>query len=89
MTKQEKQYLSELQAILWQNLEEERYNELIKNNDLKGAIGLNKELYLMNMPNILALTKEWARVWQICLDLNVPIIKTEKAKEISNKILVY
>lgn len=89
MTKQEKQYLSELQAILWQNLEEERYNELIKNNDLKGTIGLNKELYLMNMPNILALTKEWAIVWQICLDLNVPIIKTAKAKELSDKILLY
>lgn len=89
MTKQEKQYLSELQAILWQNLEEERYNELIKNNDLKGATSLYKELYLMNMPNILALTKEWARVWQICLDLNVPVIKTAKAKELSEKILLY
>lgn len=89
MTKKEKQYLSELQAILWQNLEEERYMELIKNNELKGAAGLYKELYLMNMPNILALTKEWARVWQICLDLNIPIIKTAKAKELSEKILLY
>lgn len=89
MTKQEKQYLAELQAILWQNLEEERYMELSKNNELKGATGLYKELYLMNMPNILALTKEWARVWQICLDLNVPIIKTAKAKELSDKILLY
>lgn len=89
MTRQEKQYLSELQAIIWQDLQEQRYKELSKNNELRGGASLYKELYLMNMPNILALTKEWARVWQICLDLNVPIIKTAKAEELSEKILLY
>ena len=89
MTNQEKQYLSELQAILWQDLQETKYKELSKNNNLKGSDSLCKELYLMNMPNILALTQEWEKVWQICLELNVPIIKTEKSKELSNKILIY
>ena len=89
MTIKEKQYLSELQAILWQDLQEQRYKELIKNDELRGGGSLYKELYLMNMPNILALTQEWSIVWRICLDLNIPIIKTEKSKELSDKILLY
>lgn len=89
MTNKEKQYLSELQATLWQDLQEQRYKELIKNDELRGGGSLYKELYLMNMPNILALAKEWSIVWRICLDLNVPIIKTEKSKELADKILIY
>lgn len=89
MTNKEKQYLSELQAILWQDLQKQRYKELIKNDELRGGGSLYKELYLMNMPNILALEQEWSIVRRICLDLNVPIIKTEKSKELSDKILSY
>lgn len=89
MTNKEKQYLSELQAILWQDLQEQRYNELIKNDELRGGGSLYKELYLMNMPNILALAQEWARVYQICIDLKIPIIKTNKANSLADKILSY
>lgn len=89
MTIKEINYLSELQSNLWEELQEKKYDELVKNDKLKGAPSLEKEIYFMNFANIFSLINEWARVYQICLDLNVPIIKTEKSKELSDKILLY
>ena len=89
MTIKEINYLSELQSNLWEELQEKKYDELIKNDKLKGASSLEKEIYFVNFVDIFSLINEWARVYQICLDLNVPIIKTEKSKELSDKILSY
>lgn len=89
MTIKEINYLSELQSNLWEELQEKKYNELIKNDNLKGAPSLEKEIYFANFVDVFSLINEWARVYQICIDLKIPIIKTNKAKELSDKILLY
>lgn len=89
MTIKEINYLSELQSNLWEELQEKKYNELIKNDNLKGASSLEKEIYFTKLPNIFSLTNEWARVYQICIDLKIPIIKTNKANSLADKILSY
>lgn len=89
MTIKEINYLSELQSNLWEELQEKKYNELIKNDNLKGASSLEKEIYFVNFVDIFSLINEWGLIYQICLALNVPIIKTEKSKELADKILLY
>ena len=89
MTIKKINYLSELQSNLWEELQEKKYNELIKNDNLKGASSLEKEIYFVNFVDIFSLINEWGLIYQICLDLNVPIIKTEKSKELADKILLY